>query len=153
MERWRVVTGWGLAVIVLGMISFGAWLIAGHFSRPQATVTIGAAAFRVSVARTEAEREKGLSGVTGLKNSEGMLFIFPSDGPQSMWMKDMKVNLDIIWLDEAKKVVYIEHDLTPESYPKTYASPKPARYVLEVSSGTAAQSGITLGKTASFDLP
>ena len=46
-----------------------------------------------------------------------MLFLFPQKGIYAFWMKDMRFNLDIIWISD-DKIVYIAkdnsfHDLTP----------------------------------------
>lgn len=66
-----------------------------------------------------------------------MLFVFEEDGYHAFWMKDMKFSIDMIWLDESMAIVHIERNVSPSSYPNTYKSPEPARYVLEVQAGTA----------------
>ena len=124
-----------------------------HFSKPVVTVSVGATAIKAQLARTAAEQDQGLSGVQSLEKGSGMLFVFTDDGGHPMWMKDMSFNLDIIWLNNAKTVVYVKRDLAPETYPTTYASPTASRYVLEVPAGTAAESEIMIGKVASFDVP
>lgn len=151
--KWRGATVWGIVLLTIGLVLFGAWLILNNIPKPATTVTIGTAVVKAKVASTDAERERGLSGVEVLSDTSGMLFVFNDDGPQGIWMKDMKINLDIIWLDTDKRVVHIERKVTPASYPKVYQSPKPARYVLEIPAGRADKTRITLGKTAVFDVP
>lgn len=87
----------------------------------------------VSVADTEEERIKGLSGVESLKEQEGKLFIFDSESWHGIWMKDMLMPIDIIWINNQGNVVHIEENVMPDSYPTIYSSPVPARFVLEVS--------------------
>lgn len=105
----------------------------------------------VRVAATEEERLKGLSGVEQLDSNAGMLFVFAEPGTYSMWMKGMKIPLDMVWLDQNGRVVYVAAKVPPptvneETLP-TYTSEKPAQYVLELAAGTAETSGITDGAT------
>ncbi|MBI2594091.1 DUF192 domain-containing protein, partial [Candidatus Curtissbacteria bacterium] len=47
-------------------------------------------AFRVSVARSEKEKQIGLSKTQKIDESQGMLFVFDSPDFHSFWMKEMK---------------------------------------------------------------
>jgi uncharacterized membrane protein (UPF0127 family) len=53
-------------------------------------------------------------------------------------MKDMKFALDMIWLDESKKVVTVKANVTPDTYPGSFCPDGPAQFVIEVPAGTAA---------------
>jgi uncharacterized membrane protein (UPF0127 family) len=75
-----------------------------------------------------------------------MLFVFEKPGHYGFWMKDMHFNIDMIWLDEAFKVVYIQPDATPESYPTSYGQEAEAKYVLETNAGFAKVHNIRLGQ-------
>ena len=84
---------------------------------------------------------------------EGMLFLFPDSSFHSFWMKNCKVALDIMWLDEEKKVVHLETELPPchqEPCP-SYFPMKKARYVLEIQSGSALDSGVRVGLPLRFE--
>jgi uncharacterized membrane protein (UPF0127 family) len=117
-----------------------------------AKVRVGDAAIQVEVADTEQERQEGLSSKIHLADNHGMLFVFPHDAPWAMWMKDMQLPIDIVWIDANKKVVHVESGVRPESYPAYYAPPQNARYVLELASGVAAKSRIQTGVQADFDV-
>lgn len=105
----------------------------------------------VTVANSPAEREKGLSGRERLAANQGMLFEYSDMGQYCMWMKDMKFALDMVWIDANKKVVYIQENATPESYPdETFCSPQDAKYVLEVNAGSVQRWGIKTGDTIKF---
>ena len=80
-------------------------------------ISVGSAMLHVDVARTEAEQRQGLSGRSSLGSSDGMLFLFPADGRHGMWMPNMNLSLDLIWLDADKRVVHIERNVSPDSYP------------------------------------
>ncbi len=102
------------------------------------------------VADTAVSRAQGLSGTEPLKEDEGMFFVFDNPGRQIFFMKDMKYSLDIFWLDESKKIIFIEREVSPDTYPKTFSSDKPAKYVLEVIAGFAERHGVSLGDMASW---
>lgn len=99
----------------------------------------------LEIAETPDERRQGLSDRSSLGALDGMLFVFAEEGRHSMWMKDMLFSLDIIWIDDERRVVFIEEYVSPETYPRTFASPEPARYVLEVDAGRASEEGWDLG--------
>ena len=86
---------------------------------------------------------------------EGMLFVFDSPDRHSFWMKNCKVSLDIIWLDDAHRVVEIAHDLSPcpaEGPCPNVRPMRPASYVLEVAGGTARRERLVLGDPVSLHL-
>lgn len=63
-------------------------------------------------------------------------------------MKNCKVALDLVWLDEDFKVVHIAHDQEPcpeqGECPKIFPM-KSGRYVLEVVGGTARREKLQVG--------
>jgi uncharacterized protein len=111
------------------------------------------ACFKVELAATEETRRQGLMDREQLASDQGMLFIFDVSGEYGFWMKNTLIALDMIWLDENKKVVHIEANVPPcVSDPCPIYSPvKPAVYVLELSAGVAAQEGIGLGDVLQMD--
>lgn len=142
--------------IVLGVLAYAGWqafiYISDH-QQPRVPLTVGDAVFSVRVVNTPETRQKGLSGSQPLPKNEGMLFVFDSSDMWSIWMKDMTYPLDIIWLDDSKRIVYMVKSADPSSYPYTTFKPtKPARYVLEVPAGTINNKNIKLNNQASFDL-
>src|SRR3989338_1806519 len=79
--------------------------------------------------------QQSLSGRSGLAEGEGMLFVFPQDGKYGFWMKDMRFSIDILWLNASGMVVYMAQNVSPDSFPKSFESDVPARYVLELPAG------------------
>ena len=120
------------AVAFVGSVFIGN--VCADASAPQ--VQLGDKTLHVEIADTAKKRTQGLSDREPLATDQGMLFIFLNDGRYSIWMKDMKFSLDIIWINRFGKVVHIEHGVHPNTYPgKTFISDEPARYVLEVLAG------------------
>jgi uncharacterized membrane protein (UPF0127 family) len=94
----------------------------------------------IKVARTQEEREQGLSGVKTLAQDEGMLFILPTLQQPTFWMKDMNFPLDFIWIAGDKVVDLAKNvpaPLTNASNDQiaTVAPNQPVDMVLEVNAG------------------
>lgn len=112
------------------------------------TIQLAGQTVRVSVADTESTRGQGLSGRRGLAADEGMLFVFPQDGEYAFWMKDMRFSIDILWISANGEVVYMAQNVSPESYPQSFRSVVPARYVLELPAGYAKEYTVKIGDVA-----
>ena len=91
--------------------------------------------YDLEFARTPPQEELGLSGRPCLPDNGALLFLFPTDDRFSIWMKDMLFPIDVIWLDSGKKIIKIEKNMQPSSYPKTYTPDTPARFVIELNKG------------------
>ncbi len=127
-------------IIVLGIIFFLST------QTYQTQVVIEEKVYNVDVVDTQYLLSKGLSGRSGLAPNEGMLFVFANSDEHSFWMKDMLFPIDIIWIDENWKVVDIEPNVSPNTYPKIFVPNAPAKYVLEISAGESVKNGITIGE-------
>ena len=90
---------------------------------------------KVEIADEPHEHNEGLMGREKLKEDHGMLFVFEKSQRVSFWMKNTYIDLDIVFMDENKKVVgSIEnmkaHDLTSRSINKPY------NYAIEMNAGS-----------------
>ncbi|MEK7607424.1 MAG: DUF192 domain-containing protein [Patescibacteria group bacterium] len=101
-----------------------------------AEVTINGKVFDAYVSDTEKLREKGLSGLSSIENNEVMLFVLPNSDMYGFWMKDMFFAIDILWLDDNFEVVSFKKNVSPDTFPKIFFPKKPAKYVIELKSGT-----------------
>lgn len=113
-------------------------------------VKIGEQVVKVELASTVESQEKGLSGREKLEENTGMLFVFKDSGIYPFWMKDMKFNLDLIWLDEAGKIVFIKKNVSPDSFPESFSNNKNAKYVLEVLAGFSEKNNLKEGNFVEF---
>jgi len=98
---------------------------------------------RVQVARTEAEKAKGLMFRESLGKDEGMLFIYDREEMLSFWMKNTRIPLSIAFIDQQGRIVDIQ-DMEPFSL-RTRVSARPAQYALEVNQGWFKKNGIDVG--------
>ena len=106
------------------------------------------AEFSLEIAADDAARARGYMFRERVGPHEGMLFFFDEPGHHSIWMKNCKVSLDIIWLDAAFRVADIAHDLQPcprEGRCPSSIPMRSASYVLEVAGGTARREGLEPG--------
>jgi uncharacterized membrane protein (UPF0127 family) len=110
------------------------------------TVHLGSKFYKLQVASTVADKQKGLGGRSDLSPNRGMEFPYGKTTELCFWMKDTLIPLDMIWLDSHRQVVEIKTDVQPQSYPKSYCAQ--AQYVVELHAGQVAQAGIHIGETA-----
>ena len=98
----------------------------------------------IEIAKTRLETTQGLMYRNELKPDQGMLFIFPYERPQSFWMKNTQIPLDIIFVNANMSIVTIREDAIPFDE-SSYASTEPAKFVVEVNAGYAHEHGIKVG--------
>jgi uncharacterized membrane protein (UPF0127 family) len=117
---------------------------------PQWAVAIfpSGAEFSLEIAADPESRALGYMFRDKISAGEGMLFVFDAPGSYTFWMKNCRVPLDIIWLDESFRVVDIAHDrqpCPPEAECPGLGPMRAARYVIEVAGGTAKREGLERG--------
>lgn len=115
---------------------------------PKQRITLGDHELVVEVARSAAERAKGLSGRDKVPDGTGMLFIFPNHGFHSFWMKNTRVPLVIYWLNYAGRVMDAAAMMPGElksHRPSDYAS-----HALEVPLSWATTHKVRVGDKVAF---
>lgn len=133
----------------LGLALGLTMLLAAGGCRSQALpwVELKGQRYQVELAMDEASRSQGLMFRDQLPQQQGMLFVFPVQAPQAFWMRNTRIPLDILYFDQALRLVSI----TPEAPPchatrcPAYPSRGPARFVLELNAGHARQLGLKPG--------
>jgi len=103
----------------------------------------------IELAETSYERETGLMHRKSMEDKQAMLFIFSSSLPQRFYMKNTYIPLDIIYLDENKKIVSFQKNAEPLNE-TGLPSIKPAMYVLEINAGLADKWSLEVGDMISF---
>ncbi len=144
------------ALVILGIVVF-LFFNYGSFLKTKSGdiqyVKISGQKIKVELANSPQSQEKGLSGKEKLKDNEGMLFVFDYPEKYSFWMKDMKFDLDIIWIGEDMKVVYIKRNAPADDIFDTYTpddNSQDAKYVLEVLSGFSDRHNLEVGDKVDF---
>jgi len=143
----------GVVVFLILVVFMGFWFMKSQTSWLNKKMEIVKICFKencflAQVAKTKAQRIRGLMFRESLGNNEAMLFVSASGGVHSFWMKNCKIPLDIIWLDENYKVVAIKANNQPCPETGECLSINPnvvAKYALEINAGLANQLGIEEG--------
>ena len=105
----------------------------------------------IEVAKTEMERNQGMMHRRTMDDDTGMLFLFDKPEPQSFWMKNTYVSLDIIYINAKKEIVTIHKNAVPLSE-QNLLSTEDAQYVLEVPAGYTEGYNIEVGDKIDFEL-
>lgn len=105
----------------------------------------------VQLADSPEERASGMAGISGISDTEGMLFLFSEPTRPQFWMKGVVIPLDIIWIN-GDKIVHIEDNVKPEinvadTQLKRYVAPVEADKILEVNGGWAYRHDVNVGDT------
>ncbi len=114
--------------------------------RNEVLVIFGADTVRAEIARTPAERARGLMERDTLPPGRGMLFVFEDQGIRSFWMGNTYIALDIAFIDTDLRIVDIQamEPLTTNSHTSRF----PAMFALEVQQGWFEEHGIGVGSEA-----
>lgn len=159
----------GLFLVVVGLLIFGQGFSSASFvglkptgqmssqDKGQVSLSIGSLSVKAQVADTASVRKKGLSERDSLPINSGMLFVFDKSGKWGIWMKGMKFPIDIIWIDDGKKIVDIAEDAVPEPGKKdsaltVYRPRADSKYVLEINAGLSNLNNLRVGDTVNFEL-
>ena len=110
-------------------------------------VELGRERFSVELADTEDKRNLGLMFRDSMPDDHGMLFVFPGETRRSFWMKNTRIPLDIFYFDSNLALVSVSENTPPCRVSKcpSYPSDGPAKYVLELNAGKAAELGVKSG--------
>jgi len=111
--------------------------------------------FVAEIADTPERQAEGYMFRREVGESDAMIFVFPDSGVHPFWMKNTLVPLDMIWMDEAFEVLFIEAAAPPcKADPcPGYGPLRKARYVLEVRGGTAAKERLKTGDRLRISFP
>lgn len=115
------------------------------------TATINNHTFNILIAKTEEERQIGLSKHSSLDKDKGMLFIFDKPSYYRFWMKDMKFSIDIIFIKDGKISKIVENAPTPKDDElNIYISQEPVDKVLEINAGISKKEKFKIGQEVDF---
>lgn len=104
----------------------------------------GEVKYAVENAVTPEQLETGLMFRDKLDADKGMIFKMPRLKHTAMWMKNTKIGLDMIFLDDVGQVVWIYENAVPYSL-QAIEPPMEIGYVLEVNAGDVRRKGVKEG--------
>ncbi len=101
-----------------------------HFESMQ--LHIGEKLFLLEIADTPNRRQQGLMFRSDLSIHAGMIFVYPRSGDHRIWMKNTRIPLTVVWIDDKATVIGIK-TLWPckqENCP-SYGVQSASRYIIE----------------------
>jgi len=114
----------------------------------------GGAQIRAELMTRPDDLMKGMKFRDSLAEDHGMLFVHAEEGFYRFWMYEVKIPLDMIWLDRDRKIVQIVHECPPCPGPQgacpTYGGAFKAQYILELAGGVAKKRNLKPGMTLEF---
>ena len=109
---------------------------------------------RTEVMINPIDMERGMMFRDSLPRGRGMLFIHPKPGAYTYWMYQVKIPLDIVWMDANRRIVEISANAPPcrtrASECPTYGGHEQSQFVLELGAGEAQRYRLRVGDTLGF---
>lgn len=110
---------------------------------------------RAEAMRTQSDLIRGMMFRDSLPQDRGMLFFLMRETPSPYYMFQVKIPLDIIWMDHDHRIVEMVRNVPPCPSTKahecpTYGGKFPALFVLEANAGFAANHGLREGEKLEF---
>ena len=119
-----------------------------RFARGTATISTGErkVVLRVEVARTDAQRQRGLMHRRSLGPNAGMVFQYPRASSGAFWMKNTLIPLDIAFYNQRGRILRIMqmHPCRVQACP-LYDPEVSYRGALEVNAGSFRRWGVRRG--------
>ena len=119
------------------------------------TLTVGKQVFMLEVARSAGEKKKGLMSRPRLADNSAMIFVYDKEEHRPVWMKNVHMPLDIVWVDATGTVVDIVSEAPPciaeSKHCPTYGEKTTALYFIEFVAGTVTKTKLKLGDRLAWD--
>ena len=141
-----------LAIIaIILLIVIGTIIFLDNKNSPENNIWINNQQIAVEIAETPSQKAQGLSGREQLCDNCGMLFLLEEYQEHSFWMKEMKFDLDFVWI-EGNRVVEINKNISYIKGEQEKISPDVlADKVLEINAGKASEWEIEIGYEIIFE--
>src|SRR5713226_3052148 len=101
-----------MPLIIIALVGFAACARTSAPAPPMTTsgprITLpDGSAVAIEIAANDETRAQGLMYRDQLREGTGMLFLFAATGDYPFWMKNTLIPLDMVWIDENRKVVHV----------------------------------------------
>jgi len=141
-----------LVIITFLIIIIVAGFLVERINKQNNFIKINEKKIRVEIMQTDVDRARGLSGRENLCADCGMLFVFGKAENYPFWMKEMKFELDMLWI-MGDKVVKIKENIPYQKGEGEVVDPGTmANKVLEIQAGKSEEWGIKEGDRIDFNL-
>ena len=135
---------WAAVSFVVAAALFAVPVRADGIETLEIVTAGGTHSVQVEIAKDDAARQRGLMYRRFMPSEHGMLFEFEREAPQSFWMKNTYIPLDMIFISQTGVVTNIVASAEPLSE-RVIPSGPPCAAVLELNGGAAAAMGMKVG--------
>ncbi|MCM4169577.1 hypothetical protein KCTC52924_00358 [Arenibacter antarcticus] len=108
------------------------------------------ASLDIEIADNEYETATGLMYRSSMEAKQAMLFIFEDVAMRSFYMKNTEIALDILYIDDNKKIVSFQKNAQPFNE-SGLSSKVPAKYVLEINAGMSDKWKLAIGDSIAYE--
>jgi len=105
--------------------------------------------YNIEIAESDYETQTGLMYRESMEPDQGMFFIFPDVLYHSFYMKNTKIPLDLIFINEELRIASYKENAQPMDE-TGLSSEIPVQYVLEVNAGQRKQYSLEVGDRIAF---
>jgi len=111
------------------------------------SVVLGNTSFELTYVADPDSRRQGLMGVSDLPFGSGMLFDFPAGTQPAIWMRNMLISLDLVFVADTGEIRHVFSEVPPcaELPCALYQATQPLRWVIELPAGSVARLGLEEG--------
>ena len=105
--------------------------------------------YNIEIAESDYETQTGLMYRESMELDQGMFFIFPDVLFHSFYMKNTKIPLDLIFIDDKLRIASFKENAQPMDE-TGLSSEVPVQYVLELNAGQRKQYSLEIGDRIAF---
>jgi uncharacterized membrane protein (UPF0127 family) len=110
---------------------------------PTVQMKLGSRTYTLEVAADDEARTRGLMRRDSMPADHGMIFVFMRPQKLGFWMRNTRIPLDIVYIDEHGKVDSVKQ---MQPYVETPVSSEgEVKYAIELNQGQAASAGVKAG--------
>ena len=142
MSKALFIFGFIVIILIVGAFSYT------FYNSSKSVVEIKGYDFQVELAKTDKDKQIGLSKYKNLPKDQGMLFVFDKAGFYPFWMKDMKFPIDIIFIKNSR-IVTIYQNLPIDNL-NIYSPTSPSDKVIEINANLSKKYGFGIGDSVIF---
>lgn len=103
----------------------------------------------IEIADSDYETQTGLMYRDAMETNQGMLFVFPEVAMHSFYMKNTKIPLDILFIDDKMAIAHLVEEAQPMNE-SGLSSRVPVQYVLEINAGLVKLWGVKPGDSIAY---
>jgi uncharacterized protein len=156
MEKSQLTRVGILAALAIALLMAGNYFMSTSQGPDTLLVTFPSGAqMKVEVADTPLMLQAGMAFRDSLPPDWGMLFIYEQLGFHKLTTKQYRFPVDLLWLDEGKRVLLIAENVPPcinDTCPSYGPAPERDRYVIATRAGFVQQQHLRSGAELRFTL-